>query len=108
MGSQPIRIQLGKLLREILAGNHCGKILQENLTGKPCRKFLWEILVGKSCRNSSGKILREILAGKSYGKSLWKNFAGNAVGNLVRNVGNVAEKVLMVHNGSKNGKKPPK
>ena len=61
MGSQPIRIQLGKILREILAGRSCGKFL------------------------------REILA-------------GNAVGNFV---GNLAEKVLMVCNGSKNGKKPP-
>ena len=32
------------------------------------------------------------------------NAAGNAVGNLV---GNLAEKVLMVCNRSKNGKKPP-
>ena len=33
---------------------------------------------------------------------------GNAAGNLVGNlVGNIAEKVLMVCNGSKNGKKPP-
>ena len=34
MGSQPIRIQLGKVLRENLAGNSCGK-------------FLWEILAGQ-------------------------------------------------------------
>ena len=61
MGSQPIRIQLGKILWEILAGKSCGKIL-------------WEILVG------------------------------NAAGNLV---GNLTEKVLMVCNGSKNGKKSP-
>ena len=34
------------------------------------------------------------------------NAAGNAVGNLVGNLaGNLAEKVLMVCNGSKNGKK---
>ena len=59
-------------------GNSCGKILRKNLKGKSCRKFLWEILVG--------------------------NTVGNAVGNLV---GNLAEKVLMVCNGSKNGKKPP-
>ena len=64
MGSQPIRIQLGKILWENVAGNCCGKILQEILAGKSCRKILWEILVGNSC----GKILREILAGKSCGK----------------------------------------
>ena len=34
MGSQLIRIQLGK-------------ILQENLAGKSCRKMLWENLVGQ-------------------------------------------------------------
>ena len=33
MGSQPIRIQLRKILREILVGNSCGKILRENLVG---------------------------------------------------------------------------
>ena len=65
-------------------------------SGKSCGKFLRENLVGNSC----GKIFREILAGKSCGKFLWENLAGNAVGNL-------AEKVLMVCNGSKNGKKPP-
>ena len=31
MGSQPIRIQLRKILRENLVGKSCGKILQENL-----------------------------------------------------------------------------
>ena len=31
IGSQPIRIQLGKILQENLAGNSCGKILQEIL-----------------------------------------------------------------------------
>ena len=46
MGSQPIRIQLRKILRENLAGKFCWKILWENLVGKSCRKFLWEILVG--------------------------------------------------------------
>ena len=34
IGSQPIRIQLGK-------------ILWENLVGKSCGKFLWENLVGQ-------------------------------------------------------------
>ena len=45
--------------------------------------------MGKSC----GKFLRENLLG---------NAAGHAVGNLV---GNLVEKVLMVCNRSKNGKK---
>ena len=46
MGSQPIRIQLGKILREIVVGNCCGKILREIVAGKSCRKILREILVG--------------------------------------------------------------
>ena len=66
MGSQPVRIQLGKILQEILVGNSlweipCKKILREmfveNLVGKSCRKILWEMFEG----NSFGKILREIL-----------------------------------------------
>ena len=57
MGSQPIRIQLGKILWENVVGNCCGK---------SCRKILWENLVGNSC----GKILRENLVGNSCGKSL--------------------------------------
>ena len=40
--------------------------------------------------------------GKSCAKILWEIFAGNAVGNLV---GNLVEKVLMMCNRSKNGKK---
>ena len=47
MGSQPIRIQLRKILREKLVGNCCGKILQENLVGKSCGKFLQENLAGQ-------------------------------------------------------------
>ena len=51
MRSQPIRIQLGKILRENLAGKSCGKILWENLArnlvGKSCRKFLPEMEEGK-------------------------------------------------------------
>ena len=43
MGSQPIRIQLGKILRENLVGNSCGKILQEILVGNSCGKILQEI-----------------------------------------------------------------
>ena len=50
---------------------------------------MWEIIVGKSC-----------------GKILWEIFVGNAAGNAVDNlVGNVVEKLLIVCNGSKNGKK---
>ena len=33
MESQPIRIQLGKILWENLVGKCCGKILQKNLVG---------------------------------------------------------------------------
>ena len=47
MGSQPIRIQLGKILWENLAGNVCGKCLQELFVGNSCGKFLWENLVGQ-------------------------------------------------------------
>ena len=49
MGSQPIKIQLGKILQENLVGNVCGKILQEILAGNSCGKCLWENLAGKSC-----------------------------------------------------------
>ena len=38
MGSQPIRIQLGKILWENLAGNSCRKILRENLVGQGGRE----------------------------------------------------------------------
>ena len=47
MGSRPIRIQLGKILREIVAGKSCGKLLRENLAGKSCGKFLREMDEGK-------------------------------------------------------------
>ena len=43
MGSQPINIQLGKILQENLAGNSCGKILREN----SCGRILQENLVGQ-------------------------------------------------------------
>ena len=72
--------------------------------GKSCGKFWWENFV----RNSYGKILREILVGKSCGKFLRENLLGNAAGHAVGNlVGNLVEKVLMVCNRSKNGKKSP-
>ena len=57
-----------------------------------------EILAGKFSR----KFLQENVAGNSCGEILWEILAGNAVSNLV---GNVAEKLLMVCNRSKNGKK---
>ena len=60
MGSQPIRIQLGKILWEIVAGKCCGKMLWENLAGNCCGKILWEILAGNCC----GKILWEMEEGK--------------------------------------------
>ena len=47
MGSQPIRIQLGKILQENLAKKSCGVILQENLGGKSCGKILQENLAGQ-------------------------------------------------------------
>ena len=34
MGSQPIRIQLRKILWENLVGKSCGKFLQENVVGQ--------------------------------------------------------------------------
>ena len=46
MGSHPIRIQLGKILREIVAGKSCGKLLQEIVAVKSCGKIMWEILAG--------------------------------------------------------------
>ena len=54
--------------------------------------------MGKSCR----KIFQENIAGNSCEKFLQEILVGNAVGNLV---GNLEEKVLIVCNGSKNGKK---
>ena len=47
MGSQPIRIQLRKILRENLVGKSCGKILWKNLAGNSCGKILQEILEGQ-------------------------------------------------------------
>ena len=73
MGSQPIRIQLGKILREIVAGKSCGKFLRENLAGKSCGKILRENL-------------REILAGNGGGEkaNLRKALIG---GNLAFGIG---------------------
>ena len=61
MGSQPIRIQLGKILQKNLVGNSCGKFLRENLAGKSCRKILQENLAGNSCWNILQEILLEML-----------------------------------------------
>ena len=52
MGSQPISIQLGKLLWENLV---------ENLVGKSCRKLLQENLVGNLVGKSCKKFLQKIL-----------------------------------------------
>ena len=52
MGSQPIRIQLGKILRENLVGKSFGKILREILAGSSCGKILREILVVNAVGNS--------------------------------------------------------
>ena len=73
MGSQPIRIQLGKILREIVAGKSCGKLLREIVAGKSCGKILRENLAGNSC----GKWMR--------GKSQFKK--GIHCGNLAFGIG---------------------
>ena len=65
MGSQPIRMKLGKILWENLVGKSCGK---------SCGKFLQEILAGKSC----GKFLQENLAGKGGGEKA--NFRKAVIG----------------------------
>ena len=87
VGSQPIRIELRKILQENLAGKSCRKFLRENLAVKSCRKFLQEILAGKFCRkflqenlagNVCRKILQEILVGNVCGKILWENLAGKS------------------------------
>ena len=64
MGSQPIRIQLRKILREILAGKSCGKFLREIVVGNCCGILLQDIVAGNCC----GKMLREILVGKGGGE----------------------------------------
>ena len=103
MVSQPIRIQLGKILRENLAG----KILREILAVKILREMeegksqfkkgsdWWKFRFGigwwgdKPIRIQLGKILQEIVAGKSCGKScgkflrnkiLWEILAGKSCG----------------------------
>ena len=74
MGSQPISIQLRKILWEIVAGKSCGKLLWENLAGNSCGKLLRENLAGNSC----GKWRR----GKSQfkkGSDWWKFSIWNRV-----------------------------
>ena len=100
MGSQPIRIQLRKILQENLVGKSCRKFLQEILVGKwrrgkPIQEKQWlvEIQLLKYCDGEptnqdpvwenlagkfSGKILQEIVAGKSYRKFLWGNLVENS------------------------------
>ena len=97
MGSQPIRIQLGKILRENLVGKSLAgqgggekanlrkAVIGGNLafgiewsgvnqsgssSGTSCRKFLRE--------NLAGKILQKNLAGNSCGKFLWENLVGKS------------------------------
>ena len=60
MGSQPISIQLRKILREIVVGKSCEKLLREILAGNCCKKILQEIVAGKS--------LQEILVGNGGGE----------------------------------------
>ena len=80
IGSQPIRIQLGKILWENLAGKYCRKFLQEILAGKSCGKILWEILEGKSCRKfrrkSYGKICLKSCGTGWRGKGQFKKGSG--------------------------------
>ena len=107
-GSQPIRIQLGKILRENLVGKFCGKFLWEILAGKSCGKILWEILVGNSCgTRRKGKsqfkkgsdwwkfsIWNRVMGSQpiriQLGKFLWENLAGNSCGKVLWE--NLAEK----------------
>ena len=95
MGSQPISIQLRKILQENLVGNCCGKMLpeilagklmRENLAGKCSGKFLRENVVQNSCGKSCGKLLRENLVGNGGGEkaNLRKTVIG---GNLAFGIG---------------------
>ena len=65
MGSQPIRIQLVKILWENLAGNYHGKFLRKILAGKSCGKILWEILQENLVGQGRGKkvYLRKVVIG---------------------------------------------
>ena len=88
MGSQPISIQLRKILRTIVAGYCCRKIFRENLVRNSCGKWRrgksqfkkgsdwWKFIIWNRVMGSQPisiqlrKILREIVAGKSFGKIL--------------------------------------
>ena len=135
MGSQPIRIQLGKILREIvagksclreiLAGNSCGKILRENLAGNSCGKWrrgksqfkkgidwwkfsIWNRVMGSQpIRIQLGKILRENLAGNCCGKILREIVAGNCCGKILREnlAGKSCGKFLEILAGNAGGEK---
>ena len=100
MESKPIRMQLGKILWEILAGKSCGKrrrgkanlrkaVIGGNLafwigwwganqsgssSGKSWRKSLWENLAGKSCE----KLLQKNFVENHCGKILWEILAGKS------------------------------
>ena len=113
MGSQPISIQLRKILRENLAGNCCGKILRKIVAGKSCGKLLRENLAGNSLRenlagNSCGKWRRgksqlkkdsdwwkftiwNMVMGRQpisiqLRKILWENLVGNCCGKILREI----------------------
>ena len=104
MGSQPIRIQLRKILWENLVGNSCGKFLWEILVGNSCGKWrrgksqfkkgsdwwkfsIWNRVMGSQPISIQlRKILQENLVGKSCGKFLWENVVGNCCGKILREI----------------------
>ena len=119
IGSQPIRLQLEKILWENLVGNSCGTKRRarsqfkkgsdwwkfntwNNVMGSQSiriqlRKIFWENLAGDSCR----KILREILVVKCCGKILQgkflrENHVGNCCGKILQEIvaGNCCRKIL--------------
>ena len=116
MGSQPISIQLRKILREnlaenfceillqeILAGNSCGKLLRENPEGRRKSQFkkgsdwwkfsIWIRVMGSQPISIQlGKILQENLAGNLAGKSCGKILREGEKANLRKAVigGNLA------------------
>ena len=84
-------------------------VVNKNRQVVPMVVRVWLVAGSFRVRNPWGKILRENLAANPCGNILHENLAGNAVGNALGNlVANLAEKVLMVCNGSENGKKPPR
>ena len=103
MGSQPIRIQLWKILREILAGNSCGtrrRGKSQFKKGSDSWKLsIWNRVMGsKPIRIQLGKILQKNLAGKSCGKILHENLVGKSCRKILWEIlreilaGNLAEK----------------